>query len=450
MDKLYDSEAEATWISSGIYHPEYLRVENNMKPDFFYDKVNKCLVWAIQKLAVENGIDNIDIINLESMLSTNGAVKRVVDQKLGDKGLTDFVNNAQYAARPTYDEFKISENTIKAYSLRRDVLGFASALEKMCKNDNATIEQINDYCTNGLQKILDKYIFGEDSCEIGQKIDEIWEEIVSKRTSTGYGIPFCLPRLNDFVSLVPGEMTVLIGETGKGKSSFFLVQALYTVFHCGIGTLIIDSELTDDVWLPRALASLSGVPVWKIKTGKFDSKEEEDKFKKAYKRLKESHLTHYYMPSFNRLEMEQLFRKWVVGRNYGLVIWDYLKPTEGHYESAAISQDLGLQADFVKGLTGKMQVPCLAGQQQNEDTKEAADSKKVRRYVDTQLYWEEKTEEEITENPESGNFKIRVGKNRNGASTNKKNYIDVNFEQDCMRISEAKMHKVNGGSTPFD
>lgn len=446
---LYDSNSEGIWLGTAICHPEFLRVDSNIKPKFFYDKVNECLVWAVQTLAITNGVDNIDEINLESVINTNPAVKKIINESFTESQMHDFVEDAHIVARSTFEEFKITENTVIAYALRRDLRKFAKRLDVKCGDMNLPITDLEEYCNSGVEKIIDRYVFGADSCEIGQKMNSIWDEIVSKRTDGGYGLPFCLERLNEFVSLVPGEMTVMIGETGKGKSSFFMVQALYTALVCNVGVVIIDSELPDDVWLPRALASVSGVPVWKIKTGKFDSQEEEDVFKEGYEKLSKAQIVHEYMPVFDQIKIEQLCRKWV-NKGFGLVVLDYLKPRDGHYDAAGISQDLGLQADFMKGLAGRLKVPVLAGQQQSEETKKAADSRKVERYVDTQLYWEEKSEEEISMHPEWGNYRIRVGKNRNGASTTRKNYIDVNFQKNVMRISGAEMHQVTGGDAPFD
>lgn len=437
MSELYDIQAESIWISTAIYHPEFLRIENNIRPTFFHDRVNQCMVWAIQTLAIEKGVDLIDSLNLQTVISSNKAVEKIMD-KSGIANMQDFIDDAKYAARSTYEEFKMNEDIILTYSFRRELKNFSHFLGDECENQDISLEQLNDLCNDGVDKIVTKYVFGADSCEIGQEIDTAWEEIVNKRTENGYGIPYLIPRINEFTSLVPGEMDILMGKTGKGKSSFFLCQALYCALTLNVPTLIIDSELTTDVWLPRALASVSGVPVWKIKTGKYDEVEE-SKVKDAMSKLKKAHIVHYFLPQFDKLKIEQLSRKWV-NKGYQLIILDYIKP-DARYGAAELSQSLGLQADFMKGLAGRLNVAVLCGLQQNKQTGEAADSQKPERYCDCMMKWEEKTPQEIAANPKSGQIKLSITKNRNGSCTDDETFVDINFQRDVMRIGEAERHR---------
>ena len=77
---LYDAKLEAMAIGTLIAHPEFLLVENNLRPTFFFEKENQCLIWAIQTLAMK-GVDVIDALNLETVLSGNAAVRRVMESK---------------------------------------------------------------------------------------------------------------------------------------------------------------------------------------------------------------------------------------------------------------------------------------------------------------------------------------------------------------------------------
>ena len=446
MSELYDVQAESIWISTAIYHPEFLRIDSNIRPSFFHDKVNQCLVWAIQELAISKGVDTIDALNLQTVISSNAAVEKIIT----DSGITDiqeYLDIAKPAARSTYEEFKMNEDDILTFSFRRELNDFSYSLGTECENRNVSLEQLTDFCNDGIDKIISKYVFGADSREIGQEIDEAWKEIIDKRTSNGYGIPYIVPRINEFTTLVPGEMDILMGKTGKGKSAFFLTQSLYCALELKIPTLIIDSELPTTVWLPRALASISGVPVWKIKTGQC-TPDEDKKITNARKTLKKLHIVHYFLPQFDKLTIEQVSRKWV-SKGYKLIILDYIKP-DGKFGAAELSQSLGLQADFMKGIAGRLNVAVLCGLQQNQKTGDAADSQKPERYCDCMMKWEEKTPQEIAQNPNSGNIKLSITKNRNGSCTDDETYVDINFQRDVMRIGGADMHTVTGDINPFN
>ena len=438
---LYDAKLEATAIATLIAHPDFLLVENNLRPNFFYEKENQCLVWGIQTLALK-GVETIDALNLETVMSSNAAVKRIMDgHNLAD--LTKYIELSKYAARGTYEEYKVVEEQIITYAFRRELQHFSIQLGNQCENLDASLEDLNDFCNDGLTKIVDRYAYGADSVLLGDKIDTIWQDIVDKRSPTGYGLPFKIDRLNEYCTLVPGELTLVMGATGKGKSSFFLSECLHKAIALGVPTLLIDSELTDSVWLPRAIASVSGVTVYKVKTGLMTA-EEEGKVMAAIETLREAPLIHEYVNSFDKFRIEGLVRKWKNKIGLGLVIFDYIKPGN-RYDAAEVSQSMGMATDFLKNvISTEISVPVVAGLQMNEQTGHVADSQKPTRYADTLISWEEKTPEMIQrDGADKGNMCLRIYKNRNGGLLNEPDtYIDCVFHRNIMRIGNCEQHTI--------
>ena len=438
---LYDAKLEATAIATLIAHPDFLLVENNLRPTFFYEKENQCLVWAIQTL-VTRGVEVIDALNIETVIQSNAAVKRIMDEH-GLADLTKYIELSKYAARGSYEEYKVVEDQIITYAFRRELQTFSIQLGNQCENLDASLEDLNDFCNDGLTKIVDRYAYGADSVLLGDKIDKIWQDIIDKRSPTGYGIPFKIEPLNDYCTLVPGELTLVMGATGRGKSSFFLSEGLHKAIALGVPTLIIDTELTDLVWLPRAIASVSGVTVHKVKTGLM-TPEELVKVKDAIDVLRKAPLIHEYVNTFDKFRIEGLVRKWKSKIGLGLVIFDYIKPGN-QYGAAEVSQSMGMATDFLKNvISTEISVPVIAGLQQNEQTGTVADSQKPTRYADTLISWEEKTPELIArDGVDSGNFRISIFKNRNGDTlTGEDSYLDVMFDKAHMRITSAKPHPI--------
>lgn len=445
---LFDSTLEGAYIATVIANPHFLLVENNIRPAFFYSRDNQCIFWAVQTLA-NRGVETVDALNLETVIASNAAVSQVM-KAYGLTDLTKYVDMSKYVARGSYEEYKILEEQIITYAFRRELRSFSEALGKECANTEISLEKLNDFCNEGLSKITDRYAYGADSVLLGEKIDSIWQDIIDKRTPTGYGIPWCIPRLNDYLTLVPGELTLVSGATGRGKSSFFLAEALHKSIELKVPTLLIDTELTDSVWLPRAIASVSGVTVHGVKTGDI-TREEELKVKEAIDTLRKAPLIHEYINTFDKFRIEGLVRKWKNKIGLGLVIFDYIKPGT-MYGAAEISQSLGLSTDFLKNvISTEISVPVIAGVQMNEQTGGVADSQKPIRYADALLRWEEKDAETIArDGVASGNYRICVDKNRNGMSTvGDDDYIDVTFVKNLMRIGGAKQHEIPE-EMPFD
>lgn len=445
---IYDASLEAKYIATVIANPHFLLVENNIRPAFFYTKDNQCLMWAIQTL-VNRGVEMIDALNLETVISSNAAVSRIMEAyNLSD--LTDYIEKSKLIARGTYEEYKILEEQVITYAFRRELQDFSTNLGNECANKSISLEELNDFCNKGLSSITDRYAYGANSVLLGEKIDSIWQDIIDKRTPAGYGIPFKIERLNDYMTLVPGELTLVAGATGRGKSSFFLVEALHKAVTLGVPTLLIDTELTDAVWLPRAIASISGVTVHNVKTGEMTPAENE-RVNAAIETLRKAPLIHEYVNTFDRFRIEGLVRKWKNKIGLGLVIFDYIKPGT-MYGASEISQSLGLSTDFLKNnISTEISVPVVAGLQLNEQTGGVADSQKPERYADALIKWEEKTNEEIARDGVAcGNYKITVHKNRNGMTTvGDDDYVDVVFQKNLMRISSGEKHRIPE-ELPFD
>lgn len=447
ITELVDNSAEAGVIASIIYHPEYLLSDNNLHPRHFYNQENQLLYWAINELVL-NGVTKIDSLNLHNVLYSNPACSRIAD-KYGLVNIQEYINMARIAARGTYEEYKLLTETVISLAFRRDLCTLSADISKECFNKALTLDDLNDYVNNGISKVAEKFIFGGDSVQFGEKVDAIWEEICEDRNDDGsIGIPNLIPSLDEYFTFGKGELVLVAGATGRGKSSYFMNQGLYALKH-GIPIVIIDTELVDKTYLPRTLACLSGVTVKKIKTGRY-TKEEYAKIMKAMEFIKKSPgFVHEYQPIFNRTTVEQTFRKWYNKNQLGFGIYDYIKPTE-RYGAAEISQSLGLMADFLKTIAGKLEIPILAGLQLNKLTGTVSDSQKPERYADVLMFWKDKTIDQLKQDGlDCGNYCIQVMKNRNGSIHDENDYTDVQFVGDLMNIHEAKRHGHNP-ETPFD
>lgn len=444
-NELRDITAESTVISSLILHPEYYLADNSLKPRCFTDPFNQCMFWGIEQL-ITSGVETIDVINLEGVLNSNEAVKAAI-QRYNAKSIREFIDMAKYAARSSYQEYKLQAEVVKTLAYKRDMVAFSEDMKRQCFNSKMSVDELSEFVTTGLDDIGKKFIFGSDSVLFGEKIDSIWETIINNRNDDGsYGLPSIIPSLSNYFTYGKGELVLLAGATGKGKSSFFLNEATNALKN-GIVPMIIDTELTDDVFTPRLVANLSGVRVRDFKSGKMTDAENK-RVENTHEWLKKTPFIHEYMPFFNKVKIEQIVRKWKIQQNLGLLIYDYIKPGTT-YGAAETSQSLGLMADFLKSIAGDLNIPVIAGLQLNKLTGAVADSQKPERYCDVLMYWKEKSAEEIRQDGlDCGNYKVEIGKNRNGAVTEEGDYIDILFKGDYMSVQEADNHHKND-TEPF-
>ena len=444
ISELVDSSAEGGVIASIIHHPEYLLSDNNLQPRFFYNQENQLLYWAVSEL-VKSGVTKIDALNLRNVLYSNVACQRMAD-RFGLNNLQEFIDLAKVAARGTFEEYKLLANTVISLAFRRELCSLSVSVGKECFNMELSLDNLNDYVNNGIDKIAQKFVFGSDTIQFAEKIDSIWNEICDDRNEDGsVGIPNLIPTLDEFYTFGKGELVLLAGQTGKGKSTYMMAQSMFALKR-GVPCVICDSEITDKVFLPRMLANLSGVPVKKIKNGLYN-RDEWERIKKSIDFIKNSPgFVHEYTPIFSKLQIDQICRKWYNKGQLGLLIYDYIKPSGKM--AAEISQGMGLVADYLKSIAGNLNISVMAGLQLNRITGDLSDSFKTERYADVLLFWKEKTVEQLrTDGIDCGNFLIQVIKNRNGAIHDENQYCDIQFTGDLMRVTEAKRHE---DKTPFD
>ena len=167
--------------------------------------------------------------------------------------------------------------------------------------------------------------------------------------------------------------------------------------------------------------------------------------------MRKAPIIHEYVNTFDKFRIEGLVRKWKNKAGLGLVIFDYIKPGN-RYDAAEVSQSMGMATDFLKNvISTEISVPVIAGLQQNEQTGAVADSQKPTRYADMLMSWEEKTPEEIQrDGVESGAFKMRILKSRNGPTlSGEGEYLDIVFDKSRMRIRDGVQHAVPN-DIPFE
>lgn len=442
---LTDIQAEMGVISTVAKHPEFMHSIIHIRPAYFSNTENACLFWAIQKLC-DNGVKNIDAFNIENIFNSDPAVKR----QMKDYDVYEFMSYMDFAARDSVEELQLLATTVASMAYKREMIQFSGKIIQACENENNTLDDVNGLIDRGLSDISDRYVFNSDSVLFGDKIEAIWEGILEKRNKDGtFGLPSFIPLFSEYFSHVAGDMVLVGGETGKGKSAFFLNETIHMLKQ-GVAVLYIDTELSDEIFYLRAISNLSGVPYRAIRDGKYNDIQW-DKIKKANYFLKKARLIHEYIPEFNRIKVEQLVRKWKQDANISFVVYDYIKPASRNGTGAAeVSNNLGYMTDFLKNnIAGNLNLAVMAGVQINSSTGTIADSQKPLRYCSTFLLWREKTTDELaSDSIKCGNFCCEFGKNRNGMSMQEGDYIDVQFDGDCMRIHQAEQHKKRSG-TPF-
>lgn len=436
FDKMIDKHAEATVIATLISHPEFILHTEYLHPGYFYDVSNGCIYWAIQEL-YKSGVTNIDAVNIENMLNSNKAVKRKMDE-YNISNLDEYVSMCGYAARHTLEEYKIVVNQVVTMSFKRDLAKLASQIYHECENESLNLGDLNHSVNEKIQKLAEQYIVTEDVQVFGEKVENLWDEVISRRGDNGlYGLPSKFAEVNEYFTYEPGELVLLCAKMKRGKSALMMNEALHKV-RMGVPTLYIDTEMSDRLFYERMLANLTQIEVKRIKTGRY-SDEEASKILKANEYLKNAPFVHIYMPNPSDEEIYSLHKMLKYKMNLGFSVYDYIKGSAE--DSSVLYQLLGARTDFLKNrIAGELQIPVLAGAQLNRGG-EIADSIKLLQYCSVAAFWREKSKTEVQEDGlQCGNYCMNIGLNRLGEQMVEDDYLDFMFYGNTMSIVGAERH----------
>lgn len=432
MANLQNTQAETGLISTLIVHPEYVVVNEKLKPEYFAMPSNRVLFRIIKEL-YNSGVTNIDEFNLASKIE-NSTDDTIIMQNIN---LTDLVADSPYVARDTPNEYKTLAKDVIQFAFKRKLLQQLRTFENQCGKEDVDIGELQNYIYDKLNHISDEFLTGEDESLIGEKIDKIYEEII-KRAQNGGGIPSKFPTLNEFVTYEKGELIIFSAKRKVGKSVLLANEAIHKALG-GANVLYLDSEMSTLGWTERVLAMLSQVSIKKIKLQKFDSEEEEDRVLKAIETLKTLPIIHINNPAWTVDTMEATIKKWDSKIGLDLVIMDYIKAPDT--DDAYV--ELGKITNFLKNkVAGAMDLSVIAAAQSNRGG-DTGESYRIEQYCSTLIKIVEKTPDEICrDGVECGKYKLFVSLNRNGKSHGEidDDYIDINFFGETMTMQEAQQH----------
>jgi replicative DNA helicase len=249
----------------------------------------------------------------------------------------------------------------------------------------------------------------------------------------------------------PNELVVVVARSKTGKSAFLLNHAKKFSVNDHLPGLYIDTEMTSREQEDRLLSCVSGVPYEEIVNGMFArdtiyglASDKQAKLFSALEIIRSSPLYHIYMPSFTIEKVTALVRKYYLQHNLAYVIFDYIKLPNSEVNDLANAQEyqrLGFITTCLKDLAGICNIPVITAAQANRsgemhgDEQDIGGSYRIIQMATRIIFLRKKTDQELaTDGWQRGNMKLKIGFQRNGASS--ADDIDFLFDGPTLRFTE--------------
>jgi replicative DNA helicase len=317
---------------------------------------------------------NIQVFRAIERLSDSGTAVDVVTVGEAIECLPEFAGEGLAFAGQLAEAYPVGSNVrgsaaiVATHAERRQVIAAAStAIDRAFRGDEPT-EIIADLDAEWLALTSSQSKGGPR--EIGAILSGYADELASRAEGRSVGLPTGFSDLDRLThGLRPGQLIVIAGRPGAGKTAFACNLAEHAAVQQGRPVLIFSLEMGERELLDRFAASISGLPVSALLRGDVS----DPRLLPALDRLKAAPL---HIDDSPALRVEQVrARALGVKRRHDLamVVVDYLqllraKAERRHEEVATISRAL-------KALAKELAVPVIALSQLNRASESRNDKR---------------------------------------------------------------------------
>lgn len=296
-------ESESGVIASLIHNPDLSFYSENLLPNHFSNKDNRCVYVAICDLA-RRGIKNVDPYNIVESLNSSEATRKYAEDISVEK-LQEFVEMSDILARGSVEEYKMLVDNVLDAAFRRDT--FQKLRECQALLYDRSQKNVEQQIYNAIDDVMTEFSTTNEVPPYRDVVDGCWEEIKSRQGGEFAGIPFKFKTLNEYATIEPGELFIFAAEAKQGKSMMLLNCAI-DLLKRDLAVLYLDSELNTRLFTARVLAHVTGIEYRRLTTGNYN-REEAERISDALDWIKTRKFTHIYIPTFDQQSIYTAVKK---------------------------------------------------------------------------------------------------------------------------------------------
>ena len=473
--KLLDLGAERA-VLAGLFSyglESYVEISDIIDHNSFCHQNNQLIYKCIEKILLKEAE-----VDLPALLSA-------ADQ-LGFSEIIQTKQELQYIK--SLMDFPVKKENVLHFAAQVKKFEFARKIRSLANKIGRDIEDIKgdeeiDEIIGIVENPITEFLREDDTRDkperIGEDVDEYIDFLVENKCDQ-IGIPSGFDRYDAAIGGGLRRKCVdLVSARPKVGKSVFGDNVAISVARKGVPILMLDTEMSKEDHLNRILASLSGVPVNEIASGKFS--EDEEKYiavQKAVQEIKDIPYTYVSVAGAPFENILNHIKRWVIqevgtdenGRtNDCVVVYDYLKLMSSAGISANLQeyQALGFQITNLHNLAVKYDFACLAFVQLNRDgiTKESTDAvsgsdRLIWLCTSFSIFKEKSAEETAEDGPRAGNRKLVPIVSRHGPGMQDGNYINMRMDGDHALLRELRTRDefiragaddaIEGAELPFE
>ena len=338
-----------------------------LKPDDFFYTQNKEIFSCVLELFNEN--IKIDIVSVTERLNMRDKLEAVGNVQY----LTSLIVNV-----PTTGNVEYYAKIIKDKAKLRHLIHTSQGIMNMAYDEEDLTERIIDRSEQMMMDISS----GKDQSDIEHISDIImtsYDEMVENSLNKGNvtGIPTGFRYLNNATGgLHGGELIIIAGRPGMGKSSFAVNIAENAAINENIPVAIFNLEMSKSMIVNRIICSQARVNSQNVRKGEFTMED----WQQICAKIDTLSAAPIYIDDSSAITVSEIrakCRRLKQTKNLGLVVIDYLQLMQGSGRSESRQQEISDISRNLKVLAKELNIPVIALSQLSRSVESRSDKRPI-------------------------------------------------------------------------
>jgi len=331
-----------------------VKVADFLEPRDFYRGIHQEIYKASLEL-FEKG-EPMDLLTLSNRLKGKGQLEEIG----GNSYLTELINSV-----PTASHVLNYAKIVQRKRILRDLIDASQEIGVLGYNETEDTDLLLDQAEKRIFSIAQKSL-SQNFIPVKATLEDAFERLdkLSKHQEGLRGLPTGFAALDNILAgFQKSDLIILASRPGLGKSALATNIAANVAISQKAPVGIFSLEMSKDQLVDRLIASLANVDLWRLRTGRLSSAEEDNDFSRiqsAMGILSEAPIYIDDAASSNILQMRAMARRLQADKGLGLIIVDYLQLMEPRNPTDQIVRQITEISRSLKGLARELNIPVLA------------------------------------------------------------------------------------------
>jgi replicative DNA helicase len=330
-----------------------IKVVDILTPEDFYRPVHQKIYQVCQELFQKG--EPIDFLSVSNRLKEKGILEEIG----GMSYLTELINSV-----PTPAHVLNYAKIIHRKRILRDLISASQEIGLLALNESEDVDVILDKAERKIFSIAQRNLTQNFVC-VKDTLEDAFNRIdmLSKHERGMRGLPTGFRDLDNLLAgLQKSDLIILASRPTLGKSSLALNIAANIAINQKVPVGFFSLEMSRDQIVDRLISSLSGVDLWRIRTGRLSAEGEENDFTKIRQALDILSRAPIYIDdtaAVSVLQIKAMSRRLQAEKGLGLVIIDYLQLVEPLNPNASPVQQVSENSRALKAMAKELNIPVL-------------------------------------------------------------------------------------------